>query len=185
MPSEGRAGKGIKYKQLARAREKGSDRTDGRGQSPIIYFLPRGGMHVGGWLILQVVSKCSDQDEEQHRTTTHRNTAFQKLSGSSWSTVRESLPGAEGGADAWPSPPQLLGLREGGGGSRAGQERRKGSILLLLLLEGWKAAMARLGLGSMSLLVARQALQLPRQLCWGLSLQQSCALGMPGASSNN
>lgn len=36
----------------------------------------------------------------------------------------------------------------------------------MLLLEGWKAAITRLGLGSMSLLVARQALQPPRQLCW-------------------
>lgn len=27
-------------------------------------------MQVGGWLILQVVSECGDQDEEQHRTVT-------------------------------------------------------------------------------------------------------------------
>lgn len=27
-------------------------------------------MHVGGWLLLQVLSKCGDRDEEQHRTTT-------------------------------------------------------------------------------------------------------------------
>lgn len=47
-----------KYKELARTREKGSDRADRRGQSPIIYFLPGGGMHVGGWLILQVVSSA-------------------------------------------------------------------------------------------------------------------------------
>lgn len=81
------------------------------------------------------------------------------------------------------SQPQLLRLREEGSGSRVGQERRKG--ISLLLLEGWKAAIAGLVLGNMSLLVARQALQLPRQFCWELSLQQSCALGMPGASSNN
>lgn len=40
-------------------------------------------MHVGGWLILQVVSECGDQDEEQHKTMTQTDTALQKLSGSS------------------------------------------------------------------------------------------------------
>lgn len=82
--------------------------------------------------------------------------------------------------DAQLSQPQSLRLREEEGGSRVGQETRKG--ISLLLLEGWKAAIAGLVLGNMSLLVARQALQLPRQLCWGLSLQQSCALGMAGAA---
>lgn len=37
-----------KYKELARAREKGSGRADRRGQSAVIYFLARGGMCVGG-----------------------------------------------------------------------------------------------------------------------------------------
>lgn len=72
------------YKELARG--KGSDRANRRGLSPIIYFLSRSGMHVGRWLILQVVWKWGDQDEEQHWAMTRRDTAFQKLSGSSWST---------------------------------------------------------------------------------------------------
>lgn len=85
MLAERKAGKG----KIQRAgKDKGKRQWQSRQKGPVSHYLFPSWRWDACWWVANFAGgeQCSDQDEEQHRITSWRDTAFQKLAGSSWST---------------------------------------------------------------------------------------------------